>query len=229
MYVLYLKNLKSEEDYLMFIKKKLPTVKIFTYAFNGYMPLTKDAELLVRVLSSDAMRAPVFFDAHTAFNYPELLRKQFSIVLFKHQQRYNTTNDMMPFNEVLCAQHSAKFDYVDERFVDSENAVQFQILDVQSFKMTDYSELSVFKEEHLYYPTPLLSRQNINLCEGEEDKLRTKFENRHSEQIVFAERTKKSKAFSNELVLDDNTYFISLPTKSKRHIAESNITKQYAI
>lgn len=235
---IYLRDLSRGKDYESFVKKCIIKYdKKSTYSvhlFDKHKPIDADTEILLQILTKERNRFPVFLDAFIANSHPEILQSQSSIVILPHQQNFETFNEFCPFNESLCAQHSAYFAYENDEYVDINNTKNLRIIDVNSFKLDKTSFERICKnheEEQHKFPVKYLSRYDISVCEGDVNELKRCIENRyylsdnigkpHDEDLVVKYENLK---YVLSLV---NTYSNHLTSTSKfvrRLVNQSNTT-----
>lgn len=174
-------NNKTNPDLLDKIKERLNyssnKINYDIFILNNSIPIDSDAKIMIQILLNESYRAPVIMDYETAKHYPEIIKKQHTIIAIDNHSKLD--NDIL---ESLISS-GAGIDIFEKNYkLIEEN--KLLIIEENKFNINSdyYIHLyKIYKNEHLKYPTVLLSRGRITVCNGNWDELLFFFENRLNE------------------------------------------------
>lgn len=143
-YAVLISMFSNVEKMVSFLESKIPSsVKILPIALDSKFTLDKRYSELISLIKTEDKFTVVFYDDIVSSVFPELLKFQESIVIFKHRNHTDDTDQITYFTEPLCIQHGARFDYLNEAI--QLKQPKLSILELDRYKIDNEEYKKMFK------------------------------------------------------------------------------------
>lgn len=182
--ILIIDKTLSDRYYVQSVKDKLKKWfdNVDVYILNNGCACDSDTHILLKILITDEDRCFVILDEKVARLYPEIIKKQKSVVMFKRETIKTHEVSEHSYSESIAILHSGTIDYIDLDFKEIENDKFFDILGISNYIATEkyYEDAKTYiKEVSRLYPCLFLSKSCHHGCNDMKSlKLRFQYRNK---------------------------------------------------